>query len=248
MKRREPWPTVDLAFVPSPGIISSKSSVNSPSTSTCCGGQPCKSFRLGFSLAVLGVVVRLLGDCMRCLLAPGRLPVTALQSPIDITACVADWGRHRSGGKLAVASWRNRSVRRVLTPMATIRAHFFFLLPLDVLQCALGLAILLGVWTASSGIRSFAQDLPGGPPSYLQDRPAPLAPPSFERSKSEAVIGGRPGSMRPRVPITTRPQGPAHVAPMPQSPLRPEAVAPAFPLPILAGCYSRPTMRDPRTD
>jgi cobalt-zinc-cadmium efflux system outer membrane protein len=92
---------------------------------------------------------------------------------------------------------------------------------------ALALGLLFIACTLCDTARLRAQDSS----DQLNERPAPGAPPSFERRRGDAIIGGRPGSMRPRVPITTRPAGPSHVAPSPPSALQPEVIRPSLVLP-----------------
>ena len=57
--------------------------------------------------------------------------------------------------------------------------------------------------------------LPGHLP---RDRPMPGEHRSFDLPSGGPVLGGRPGSMRPRVPLRTRPHGPSQVAPGHPSP------------------------------
>lgn len=92
----------------------------------------------------------------------------------------------------------------------------------------LATAILLCATTIVGASAARAQD--GGSPGYFNERPAPGAPQSFEKRPSQAIIGGRPGSMRPRVPINVRPQGAGNVAPSQQEPAA-EAVLAPLPLP-----------------
>lgn len=60
-------------------------------------------------------------------------------------------------------------------------------------------------WT----LRLCAQAPPGALPSagLLQDRPAPGEHRAYDKPRHDAILGGRPGSQRPRVPINTRPGG-----------------------------------------
>jgi outer membrane protein, heavy metal efflux system len=66
------------------------------------------------------------------------------------------------------------------------------------------------------------------PGSLPSDRPAPGAPPTFDSQHGQAIIGSRPGSLRPRVPIRTRPHAPAQVGPALPTPPPPEAAPPVF--------------------
>ena len=97
------------------------------------------------------------------------------------------------------------------------------------LYIALVLAVALYVRAAPRGCaQNQPYDLPpGGAP---RERLAPGAPAPADRGQGEAIIGGRPGSMRPRVPIRTRPQGPSRVAPSLQ-PTEPEVVTEAIAAP-----------------
>lgn len=55
------------------------------------------------------------------------------------------------------------------------------------------------------------ETLPGG---LTEVRPIPGEHRPFERPRRDAILGGRPGSQRPRVPISTRPGGTAGATPV----------------------------------
>jgi outer membrane protein, heavy metal efflux system len=83
--------------------------------------------------------------------------------------------------------------------------------------------ILLALSMAGAAYCRAQQPLPDGPPGGQgSQRPAPGAMAPFDNPHPGSIIGGSPRSMRPRVPITTRPRGPAHVAPSLEMPA-PEA-------------------------
>ncbi len=79
-------------------------------------------------------------------------------------------------------------------------------------------------WAAGIGAQEPRYDaLPGG---LSRERPAPGAPSTYDSQRGGSIIGSRPGSLRPRVPIKTRPQGPAQVAPGLPVPSPPEVAPP----------------------
>jgi outer membrane protein, heavy metal efflux system len=61
---------------------------------------------------------------------------------------------------------------------------------------------------------------PGGTP---REKPPIGAHSPYENPREGAVVGSRPGSLRPRVPINTRPRGPGRVAPGLPVPQQPQA-------------------------
>ena len=79
-------------------------------------------------------------------------------------------------------------------------------------------------WAPIAGAQEPVTDLfPGAQPS---SRPAPGAMAPTDAPRGSSIIGGSPRSMRPRVPITTRPRSPAHTAPNLQMP-QPSETAPS---------------------
>ncbi len=74
--------------------------------------------------------------------------------------------------------------------------------------------LIIALQMACAGLL-VAQDSPldGLPGMTPNARPAPGAPEPLGQPRQQSILGGSPGSMRPRVPITTRPRGPAYVAP-----------------------------------
>jgi outer membrane protein, heavy metal efflux system len=91
-------------------------------------------------------------------------------------------------------------------------------------------ALIVALVHASCASSIFAQgqqyDLPpGGAP---QERATPGAHTPYGDLMDRSIIGAKPGSLRPRVPVRTHPRGPAHVAPNIQpapAQLMPEPIA-----------------------
>ena len=78
-------------------------------------------------------------------------------------------------------------------------------------------------WVASIGAQE--QRFDAVPGSMPKERPAPGAlPPSSDGQNSGSIIGSRPGSLRPRVPINRRPPAPHQVSPGVPVPLPTEVV------------------------
>jgi outer membrane protein, heavy metal efflux system len=84
-------------------------------------------------------------------------------------------------------------------------------------------------WAASGGAQEPRYDaLPGALP---RERAAPGAPIPSDGRREGAIIGGRPGSLRPRVPINARPGHPAPVDPHLLTQPLPQVVRPEIPVP-----------------
>ncbi len=87
-------------------------------------------------------------------------------------------------------------------------------------------ALHLSLATSMSAQEGTHEVVPGGTPI---ERLPPGAHSPFDNQRGGSIIGGRPGSMRPRVPMNQRPRGPAQFGPgLP--PLPPET--PSRPIPV----------------
>ncbi len=83
---------------------------------------------------------------------------------------------------------------------------------------ALTLVALHLAWATNLGAQAPSVDAPPG--SLPRERPAPGQHVPFENPRGGAIIGGRPGSQRLRVPINTRPGGSVAVEPDMPVPMR----------------------------